>query len=678
MANSQILVVEDEDTIATTIQDILKSFGYAVPAVVCSGEEAIQKVVEMQPDLVLMDIRLEGSMDGVEAAEKIRSEFNIPVVYLTAYMDDSTVQRAMITEPFGFIPKPFEPRELHTAVELALYKHKMEMKLKESEQLLYTILENIDDAVISIDIDEQITFMNLMAEKLTCYGPKDAIGKNLTKVLHIINDQKQSLNRSSLTNILRKGVVGDFANYNRLFAKDGTEVFIENNAAPIKDAKGHITGAVLVIRDVTERKQAEETLRARVCQQALVAKLGQHALAGTDLAALMDEAATVVAQSLGVEYSKVLELLPDGDTFLLRAGIGWKEGLVGRATIGVKTDSEAGYLLLSSEPVILEDLRAAKQFNGLRLLYEHGVVSGISVIIPSPNRPFGVLGIYTTKRRAFAMDDIHFLQSVANILATASERKRTEESRIRLIERVMSAQEEERRRIARELHDETGQSLTSLLVGLRLIGSTRTLKHAKSQVNQLRHITVQILDNLRRLARGLHPSILDDLGLAVALTRYATDYAQSYGIAVNVHTEGLDSSRLPSPVEIALYRIAQEALTNIARHAAAKTVRIVLKRRPSGVHMIVEDDGSGFDVETTLRTSTTSGHLGLYGICERATLLGGSVTIESKQGKGTTVSAQIPLEDWAPIRAGKERLKHYIHKSLKPPECVSKAISPDG
>jgi Response regulator receiver domain/Bacterial DNA-binding protein len=85
-------------------QDILKSFGYAVPAVVCSGEEAIQKVVEMQPDLVLMDIRLEGSMDGVEAAEKIRSEFNIPVVYLTAYMDDSTVQRAMITEPFGFIP----------------------------------------------------------------------------------------------------------------------------------------------------------------------------------------------------------------------------------------------------------------------------------------------------------------------------------------------------------------------------------------------------------------------------------------------------------------------------------------------------------------------------------------------------------------------------------------------
>ena len=280
------------------------------------------------------------------------------------------------------------------------------------------------------------------------------------------------------------------------------------------------------------------------------------------------------------------------------------------------------------------------------------MVSGVSVIIPSPNRPFGVLGVYTTKRRAFTIDDIHFLQSVANILATATERKRTEESRTRLIERVMSAQEEERRRIARELHDETGQSLTSLLVGLRLIGDTRTLKKAKGQVNRLRHITVQVLDNLRRLARGLHPSILDDLGLVVALTRYATDYAESHGIAVNVRTEGLDSGRLPSSVETALYRIMQEALTNIARHAAAKTVRIALTRQALRVYLIVKDDGCGFDVATTFRTSATSGHLGLYGMRERAMLLGGSVTVESKRGKGTTVSVQIPLRGANPCGQG--------------------------
>jgi len=107
MADTQVLVVEDESTLAIPIQDLLKNFGYAVPAIACSGEEAIQKVAEIHPDLVLMDIRLEGSLDGVEAAEKIRSSFNIPVVYLTAYIDDITVQRAMITGPFGYILKPF-------------------------------------------------------------------------------------------------------------------------------------------------------------------------------------------------------------------------------------------------------------------------------------------------------------------------------------------------------------------------------------------------------------------------------------------------------------------------------------------------------------------------------------------------------------------------------------------
>jgi PAS domain S-box-containing protein len=293
MASVQVLVVEDESAIAITIEDTLKSFGYGVPAIVCSGEQAIQKVAEMSLDLVLMDIRLEGSMDGVEAAKRIRSDFNIPVVYLTAYMDDNTVQRAMITEPFGFILKPFEPRELHIAIELALYKHRMEMKLKESEQLLSTILENIDESVISIDTDGCINFMNIAAEKLTGFEQKDVIGQHLTKVTHILNEQRQPINRRSIINRVRNGIVVDFTKYSRIIARDGSEVLIESSATPIKDAKGYITGAVVVLRDITERKQAEEDLRKRAHQAALVAKLGQHALAGTDLSALMDEAASV-------------------------------------------------------------------------------------------------------------------------------------------------------------------------------------------------------------------------------------------------------------------------------------------------------------------------------------------------------------------------------------------------
>jgi PAS domain S-box-containing protein len=185
---------------------------------------------------------------------------------------------------------------------------------------------------------------------------------------------------------------------------------------------------VSVIRDVTERRRAEVEIRARVRQQAVAAELGQRALAGTDLSVLMDEAVVLIAQTLGVEYCKVLELLPDGNFLLLRAGVGWQEGLVGQATVGAGTDSQAGYTLLSSEPVMVEDLRTETRFSGPPLLHEHGVVSGMSVIIHGQDRPFGVLGMHTTARRTFSPDDIHFLQAVANVLAEAVKRQRAEEA----------------------------------------------------------------------------------------------------------------------------------------------------------------------------------------------------------------------------------------------------------
>jgi len=126
MADPQILVVEDEGIVVTGIRNMLKSLGYGVPAVASSGKEALRKAAETHPDLVLMDIVLEGDMDGIQAAERIRARFNIPVVYLTAYADDSTVQRAKMTAPYGYLLKPFNERELHAAIEMALYKHMIE------------------------------------------------------------------------------------------------------------------------------------------------------------------------------------------------------------------------------------------------------------------------------------------------------------------------------------------------------------------------------------------------------------------------------------------------------------------------------------------------------------------------------------------------------------------------
>ena len=260
MAKAQILVVEDEGIIAQDIQNTLKKLGYAVPAIAYSGKEGIEKAQEIQPDLVLMDIVLEGGIDGIEAAEQIRRRFHIPVVYLTAYADEKTLQRAKITEPFGYILKPFEEKELYITIEMALYKHEMERRLKESQQWLTTTLKSIGDAVIATDINGCVIFMNPIAESLTGWKQKEASGKHLKKIFNIINEKTGKQVDDPVTRVLREGIVVGLANHTLLISKDGTRRSIDDSGAPIKDENGKIIGVVLVFRDVSEKRRIEQEL----------------------------------------------------------------------------------------------------------------------------------------------------------------------------------------------------------------------------------------------------------------------------------------------------------------------------------------------------------------------------------------------------------------------------------
>jgi len=206
--------------------------------------------------------------------------------------------------------------------------------------------------------------------------------------------------------------------------------------APIRDSRGAVIGAMGVATDVTERARAEEALRVRVRQQTAVARFGQRALAGLALDRLFDEALTLVVENLKVELAKILELCADGKSLLLRAGIGWKPGWVGTARVSTDRGSQAGYTLLTQGPVIVDDLRQEQRFSGPPLLTEHGVVSGMSVVIEGRGRPFGVLGAHTVKRRKFSSDDASFLQALANVLALTIDRKQREEEHARLAKAV--------------------------------------------------------------------------------------------------------------------------------------------------------------------------------------------------------------------------------------------------
>ena len=272
MDNKNILVVEDESVVAMHIEESLEKLGYAVAAVVASGEEAVKKAEETRPDLILMDIVLKGEIDGIEAAGQIREKFNIPVIYLTAYADDAILQRAKITEPLGYIVKPFNERELKSAIEIAIYKHEMETKLKKMERWLSITLRSIGDGVIATDKEMRITFMNKIAEQMTGWMSEDAIGKNLVEIFNIKNgslESPEAIEKLLLEKVLKQGVILNLIKDNLLITKDRKEIPIEDSIAPIREDKDNIPGIVIAFRDITERKQLEETVRYQACHDYL-------------------------------------------------------------------------------------------------------------------------------------------------------------------------------------------------------------------------------------------------------------------------------------------------------------------------------------------------------------------------------------------------------------------------
>src|SRR5579884_56977 len=222
---------------------------------------------------------------------------------------------------------------------------------------------------------------------------------------------------------------------------------------------------------------------------------------------------------------------------------------------------------------------------------------------------------------------------------------------------IINAQEEERKRIARELHDETSQVLTSLLISLAVLEESVTSKEAHDRIAETRRLAHQTLRAIRSLSIDLRPSALDDLGLLPALRWYVKEYQKKCSIEVDFVSSGF-KERLPAEMETALYRIVQEALTNTARHAQAKRVSIMLKEGEKEIEGIISDDGIGFDIEALRKSPDNERGLGLAGMTERAVLLDGSLDIESRPGHGTTITVHIPryptgqLRTLAPVESG--------------------------
>jgi signal transduction histidine kinase/HAMP domain-containing protein len=400
------------------------------------------------------------------------------------------------------------------------------------------------------------------------------------------------------------------------------------------------------LQDQTERLSALNTIAATVSQS-------------LDLEDILDSALSKIGDLIDVQTSWVVLRSDQSDRFEFAAGHGLPEGISPSNVLCMWDRSSCSEVFDLGESRVLRDpvssgCPMAEHFR------DEGLDARVCVPLQSKHRVLGVMSLVgSADDGPFTLsgDALDMLNSIGRQMGVAIENarlyeelRREEELRRHLLERLITVQEEERKRIALELHDQTGQVLTSLIMTLGAVGEAASLSQVRAYLPDLRDTAAQVLREIHDLALELRPSLLDDLGLLSALRHLHKGFEDRFHLPVDFQVLGLDGDRLPPKVETALYRIVQEALTNVARHAEAEHVSVLLEvRGTAGGHnqtlkLIVEDDGKGFDVPAATVAHSRE-RLGLYSMRERASLLGGTLTIESSPGTGTAIFVEVPLEE---------------------------------
>jgi PAS domain S-box-containing protein len=456
-------------------------------------------------------------------------------------------------------------------------------------------LAGIDEALIVTDPQGVILFLNAFAETLTGWTQSAAAGRSLGEILRLADEQTRRPLEGPVLQALEENVATRWVRHTLLIRKDGEFVPVEYRIATFRSDGDRIGGAIVLVRDVAERAQVEKAME----RMASIVENSEDAIVGI----AMDGTIMTWNASAQRLYGYAAEDAV-GQSFSLLYPRERSEEL-----------SEIWGRIKRGERI--------SHYETQRLCRDGSRVEVSVSISPIKEVDGRIIGF-------------------SSIARDISERKRGEEERRRteVLRGLADAQEEERRRIARELHDQMGQHLAALKMGLeRLDDGPLDRDHHR----HLHGLLKQIGQDVQRIALELRPTALDDLGLETAIVNYVEDWSGRSGVEVDLHATGLDHRRLPPPLETHLYRIVQEALTNVLKHAQAQRVSIIMERRPDHLLVIVEDDGRGFDHEAAASPQAGMPRLGLLGMKERVASVGGEFQVESSPGKGTALFIRIPL-----------------------------------
>ncbi len=540
---------------------------------------------------------------------------------------------------------------------------------------LAAVFESSDDAIIGEALDGTILSWNAGAQRVYGYAADEVIGRQ-SGIL--VPPERLDEAAERLGQIQRGEPSLRYEAVHR--RKDGQPVDIGLSVSRIKDATGRPIGISTVRRDITESKRAQAE-RDRLLERAQTARqqaeasaerlkaiqmVTDAALGHLPLDALLLELLSRIRAALAADNATILLLTADGQSFEVRAAVGLDEQASESVQIPVG-DGLATQIVTPDKPLVIEDLSTLERRSPF-LRQETG--SLIAVPLHVQDRVVGVAYVGTLQRHHFTEADVQLLQVVADRAASAIERARLFDQvsagseRLKLLsQRLMEANEVERRSIAAELHDEIGQALTAVKLNLqatqRGLASIEPERRAdgraaaRSPVRLLDESIALIertLQQVRDLSLDLRPSVLDDLGLEAALRWYVDRLAQRTGVEAEFVADPLEE-RLAPKVEIACFRVAQEALTNVTRHAHSQSLRVELRRLPDAINLLVHDDGIGFDVDAALARATQGHSMGLLGMQERVQAAGGVLEITSASARGTQVRARFPLSE-IPVREG--------------------------
>ncbi|MBC8446936.1 MAG: PAS domain S-box protein [Chloroflexi bacterium] len=527
-------------------------------------------------------------------------------------------------------------------------RERAEEALRQSEERYRSLFDRVPVGLYRTTSGGQVVDVNPALVQMLGYPDLESL--LVVNATDLYVDPEDRMRQQAL--LEREGVVRDFEV--KLRCHDGAPIWVRDTIRVMRDANGQVLYYEGGLEDITERKRVEEDIEQRNRELVALLMASQRMATHLDPDELLGDIASFIVETLPAADASSLWLYDEGrNELVIHAWAGLDDEALSGLTLPPDTGL-VGLVYRSHQPRIVDDVAsepAFKDFDRPALGPPRSVL-GVPLLVEG--RPIGAMFADNFSRpRAFGENDMHLLQSLAGQAAVAIqnaqlfERVRTGRERLQaLSRRLVEVQEAERRHIALELHDEIGQLLTGLKLGLE-VGTRLPADAVRARLGEAQALVSELMARVRDLSLDLRPAMLDDLGLLPALLWHFERYAAQTNVRVTFEHHGLEGRFAPE-VETAAYRIVQEALTNVARHAGVSEVMVRLWANQDTLGVQIEDQGTGFDPEAALASGATNG---LAGMRERPVLLGGQLTVESAPGAGTRVTAELPLRDWLERRS---------------------------